>query len=36
MTIWLLTIVESASVATITMDVADEKPPRNESIAKPF
>ena len=36
MTMWLLTIVDSASVATITIDVAEEKPPKKDSIASPF
>ena len=36
MTIWLLTIVDSASVATITIDVAEEKPPRKANIARLF
>ena len=35
MTTWFDTIVDSASVATITMDVADENPPRNDSTARP-
>lgn len=35
-TMWLLTIVLSANVATMTIEVADEKPPRNDSIASPF
>jgi len=32
-TTWFDTIVDSAMVATITMDVADENPPRNASTA---
>ena len=35
-TIWFDIIVLSASVATITIDVAEENPPRNASIANPF
>ncbi len=34
-TTWLDTIVDSAIDATMTMDVADENPPRNDSIANP-
>ena len=33
MTIWLDTMVDSAIAATITIDVALENPPRNDSIA---
>ena len=36
MTMWLLTIVLSASVATMTIDVADENPPRKDRVASPF
>ena len=32
---WFDTIVDSAMAATITIDVADENPPRNASIASP-
>jgi hypothetical protein len=35
MTKWLETIIESASVATITIDVAEENPPRKLRIANP-
>ena len=34
-TIWFDTMVDSAMAATITIEVADENPPRNDSIAKP-
>ena len=33
MTMWLETMVETAIAATITMDVADENPPRNANSA---
>ena len=33
---WLDTIVASAMVATITIEVAEENPPRKESIASPL
>ena len=36
MTIWLDTIVDRAIAATITMEVAELNPPRNDSIASPF
>ena len=32
---WFDTIVESAIDATITIDVADENPPKNANSAKP-
>ena len=35
MTTWFDTIVASASVATITIDVADENPPRKLRPARP-
>ena len=35
MTIWFETIVESAIAATITIDVAEENPPRKDNIARP-
>ncbi len=34
-TIWFETMVDSAIAATITIEVADEKPPRKDSIASP-
>ena len=34
-TIWLETIVERAIAATITIDVAEENPPRKDNIARP-
>ena len=34
-TIWLDTIVESAIAATITIEVAEENPPRNDITASP-
>ncbi len=35
MTMWFETIVDTAIAATMTIEVADENPPRNESIASP-
>ncbi len=35
MTMWFDSIVASATEATITIDVADEKPPRKASRASP-
>ena len=32
---WLETMVESASAATITIEVAEENPPRKASMASP-
>ena len=32
---WLETMVANANAATITIDVADEKPPRKARIASP-
>ena len=34
MTMWLETMVETAIAATITIDVAEEKPPRKASSAR--
>ena len=36
MTMWFDTMVESAMEATITMDVAEENPPRKDSSARPL
>ena len=35
-TIWFDTMVDRLMAATITIDVAEENPPRNDSIARPF
>ena len=35
MTIWFDTMVESAMAATMTIEVAEEKPPRKASMASP-
>ncbi len=35
MTIWLETMIDRAMVATITIDVADEKPPMKANSASP-
>ena len=36
MTIWFDTMVDSAIEATITIEVAEEKPPMNDNSASPF